>query len=191
MTGLHIFTEEPSLKEVLDILLPKIIPNGVYYRIYAHQGKQDLEKALITTVPSISRIHGAKIIITRDQDNDDCKVLKSSLEKLIAGKIGCDYKIRIVCRELESWFLGDLKAVGNAYNRFRAEQYVNRAEFRNVDTIPKPSEYLRRIVPDYVHFDSLPKLETAQRVGINLSLEGNKSESFNQMITAIRALTVG
>lgn len=189
MIGLHIFTEEPSLKEVLDIIVPKIIPQGVYYQIYPHQGKQDLEKALKTAVPSISKIPGARIIITRDQDNDDCKILKSNLEKLVTGKINCEYKIRIVCKELESWFLGDLAAVEATYNRFKANQYSNRADFRDVDGIPKPSELLRRIIPEYSNLDSLPKLATAQRIGANMDLNNNRSESFNQMVAAIKELT--
>ncbi len=189
MIVLHIFTEEPSLKEVLDIIVPKIIPQGVYYQIYPHQGKQDLEKALKTAVPSISKIPGARIIITRDQDNDDCRTLKSNLERLIAGKINCEYKIRIICKELESWFLGDLAAVEAAYNRFRSDQYSNRTELRDVDAMSKPSEFLRRIIPEYSNLRSLPKLTTAQRIGANLDINNNRSESFNQMVAAIKELT--
>ncbi len=66
---LHVFTEEPSCKNVLGILLPKILPEEVEFRIYPHQGKQDLERALSTTLPAISRIPDSKIIILRDYNN--------------------------------------------------------------------------------------------------------------------------
>lgn len=188
MIGIHIFTEEPSMKEVLDIIVPKLIPSNVYYRVYPHQGKQDLENALRTTVPGISKLPGARIIITRDQDNDDCMTLKSDLQQLVAGNISCDYKIRIVCKELESWFLGDLIAVENAYKRFKHQRHLNRAEFRNVDNVPKPSEFLRRIIPEYSDLRSLPKLETARKVSANLILERNRSKSFQQMVAAIKEL---
>ena len=58
MTFLHIFTEEPSLKIVLETILPKILPENVYFQIYSHQGKQDLERALTLTLPTISKIPG-------------------------------------------------------------------------------------------------------------------------------------
>lgn len=189
MIGLHIFTEESSLKTVLEILVPKIIPPEMYFRIYPHQGKQDLERALRTTIPSISKIPGSRIIITRDQDNEDCKILKKNLEGVISNKIFCDYKIRIVCRELESWFLGDLLAVENAFNRFKHDQHINRSDLRDTDNIFKPSETLRQIIPEYSNLDNLPKLETAQKIGIHLNIDKNTSKSFNQMIMAIRTLT--
>jgi hypothetical protein len=73
MTFLHVFTEEESARRVFDIILPKILPDGIYFKVYSHQGKNDLEKALRTTLPTISKIPGSRILITRDQDSADCK----------------------------------------------------------------------------------------------------------------------
>ncbi len=189
MIWLHIFTEEPSLKIVLDNIIPKIIPEQTHFKVYPHQGKQDLEKALKTTLPSISKMPGAKIIITRDQDNDDCHVLKSNLNDIVHNTIGCEYKIRIICKELESWFLGDLVAVENAFTRFKSGQHINRSELRTVDNISNPSDFLKKIIPEYSNSDTLPKLETAQKIAKHLNLNNNKSESFNQMVKAIKDLT--
>ncbi len=72
MITFHVFTEERSAKNVFDELLPKILHENVNFRIYPHQGKQDLERALRTTLPTISKLPGSKILITRDQDNEDC-----------------------------------------------------------------------------------------------------------------------
>ena len=83
MTFLHIFTEEPSLKIVLETILPKILSEEVHFQIYSHQGKQDLEKALTKTLPTISKIPGSKILVTRDQDSSDCKELKQNLLQII------------------------------------------------------------------------------------------------------------
>ena len=82
MIILHVFTEEPSCKNVLDIVLPKILPENISFRIHAHQGKQDLEKALQYTLPKISRIPDSKILILRDQDNEDCKGVKNRLKEI-------------------------------------------------------------------------------------------------------------
>lgn len=188
MTTLHIFTEEPSLKRVFENLLPKILPENVYFQIYSHQGKQDLEKALRTTLPSISKIPGSKILVTRDQDSSDCKELKQNLIEIIGSNCNCDFLIRIVCRELESWYLGDMQAIQKAYPRFNADNFKNKSEFRNVDKIQSPNRELLKIIPEYNDRDYLPKLETAEYISPYLNINTNNSESFNQTINAILKL---
>ena len=188
MTTLHIFTEEPSLKLVLETILPKILPESVYFQIYSHQGKQDLERALRTTLPSISKIPGSKILVTRDQDSSDCKDLKQHLIQLIGLNCHCDFFVRIVCRELEAWYLGDMLAIQQAFPRFNANLYKNKAEFRNVDRLQSPNRELLKLIPEYHDRDYLPKLEAAEYISPFLDLENNKSESFNQTINAILKL---
>lgn len=189
MIWLHIFTEEPSIKEVFDNIIPKIVP-GLNFSIYPHQGKQDLEKGLKNTLPSISKMPGAKILITRDQDNDNCIELKNYLNEIVKEKCSCDYKIRIVCRELEAWFLGDMLAIDDAYLRFNSQQYKNKSEYRNVDNIVKPSQQLLKIIPEYSKYESLPKIELANRVSHFLTIEANQSSSFQQTVSAIKLLSV-
>ena len=188
MKHLHIFVEEPSIALVLNKILPKVIPGNTNFRVYAHQGKQDLERALKTTAPSISKTPGARIIISRDQDAEDCVAVKEKLHELVVNKIRCPFKIRIVCKELESWFLGDLNAVESAYPRFRSELILNRAELLNVDLITKPSSKLLAIIPNYQKREYLPKIETAERIAPFLDVDNNKSTSFNNMLKAIKEL---
>lgn len=38
--------EEASMKTVLDIILPKILPESVFFRTIAHSGKSDLEASI-------------------------------------------------------------------------------------------------------------------------------------------------
>lgn len=189
MTTLYIFTEEPSIRIVFEVILKAILPANVSYAIYAHQGKQDLEKALRTTLPTISKIPGAKILITRDQDNEDCKTLKSSLLEIIEGSCVCDFRIRIICRELEAWFLGDLTAISKAYPRFKAKSISGKTTLRNVDTISQPHKYLLKQIPEFSKRNSLPKLEVAEAIAKNMVIEENKSESFKQTLRAICELT--
>lgn len=80
MICLHIFPEEPSAKILFEAILPELVSENVTFRIYPHQGKQDLEHALRKTIPTISKIPGSRILITRDQDSADCKDVKSSAE---------------------------------------------------------------------------------------------------------------
>jgi hypothetical protein len=188
MIELHVFTEEPSIKNVFDALLPQILPEDVSFVVHPHQGKQDLEKALCSTIPSISKIPNVKILITRDQDEDDCKILKNKLLSIVDKKCSCDYFVRIVCKELESWFLGDLRAIEKAYPRFDKQRYVSKPQFRNVDNIRKPSEYLKTILPNYASRTILPKLETSKNIAAYMDINNNTSTSFNHTINAIKKL---
>ena len=43
MKMLYVFSEEASMKTVLDAIIPKIVQN-VPYQIFIHQGKQTLKK---------------------------------------------------------------------------------------------------------------------------------------------------
>lgn len=185
---IHIFTEEASAKKTFEAILPKILPNDVAFRVYSHQGKQDLEKALKTTVPSISRIPGSRILITRDQDNDDCTKVKEKFINAIKGKCSCPFFIRIICKELEAWFLGDLNSIKNAYSRFKPEAYQNKSDFRNVDKINQPNRYLLKIIPEYSGRETLPKIEVSETISPFLNIDSNSSESFNNTISAIQRL---
>ncbi len=188
MKVLHIFTEEPSAKNVFESILPNLLPTDVQYRIYPHQGKQDLEKAIQRTVPSISKIPGSKILITQDQDSADCIEVKNNIINLISNKCECEYFVRIVCRELESWFLGDLQAVQKAYPRFKPEHHQAKADFRNVDKIANANKFLLKIIPEYSDRENLPKLEASESISKYLDLENNSSTSFNQTVSAIKKL---
>lgn len=185
MKMLHIFTEEPSIKIVFDIILPKILPEGDHFQVYPHQGKQDLEKALSKTVPTISRIPGSRILITRDQDSGDCKEIKQHLQGIAELNCQCAFAVRIVCRELEAWYLGDMNAIEEAFPRFRAAGHQHKSDYRNVDTLQSPNKTLLRIIPEYANKDYLPKLETAEKIAPFLNVNNNSSESFKQTIKAI------
>lgn len=193
MIYLHIFTEEPSIEKVFNAVLPKLLnADEVHFKIYPHQGKSDLEHALRTTLPSISKIPNSRILITRDQDLYDCKNLKQQLNDIVKDACNCPYLIRIVCRELEAWFLGDMNAVKQAYPRFEPDKYQNSSKFRDVDTIQSPNERLKEIIPDYEKFDNLPKNEVAARVAKYLTLDNNftinRSPSFQNTMQAIQRL---
>jgi hypothetical protein len=185
---IHIFTEEVSIKNVFDIILPKVLPENVSFSIYKHQGKRDLEQAIRKAVPSISKIPDARILIVRDQDSGDCKATKQHIVDLMKDNCHCKYFVRIACRELESWFLGDLAAIEKAYKRFKAKKHLYKERLRDVDCIVAPHKYLREIIPEYSGKATLPKIETATRVAPFMNLENNKSKSFCHTICAIKKL---
>jgi hypothetical protein len=188
MICLHIFTEEESFKRMVDNVLPKLLSKDAAYKVYVHQGKQDLEHAIRTTIPYISKIPGARILITRDQDLEDCVKLKNRIQNIIRDRCDSPHLIRIVCRQLEAWFLGDLGAVEKAYPRFKSSKYINKTNLQNVDDIQNSDEYLRSILPDYKDRRYLPKLETAEKISAELDITNNSSKSFSHFISGIQKL---
>ncbi|PHV63005.1 DUF4276 family protein [Cyanobacterium aponinum UTEX 3222] len=166
--------EEPSLKDVLEIILPKIIPIGITYICISHQGKQDLAKSIPIKIKAFKFSPHTQFIIVHDQDSHDCKQLKSELVKIcrIAGKE--DAMIRIICHELESWFLGDLLAVEKAYNL--PENTLSKKQtykkFRNPDQLNSAKQELRNLVKEYY-----PGTHS-KKIAPYLSLQNNKSRSF-------------
>ena len=58
---------------------------------------------------------GAKFVVVRDNDNADCLVLKGKLRQLCHQGRRADTLIRIVCQELEAWYLSEPRALADAY----------------------------------------------------------------------------
>ena len=50
MKRLVFLLEEPSAKEMLKAILPKVLPDNIYPEFKVFEGKQDLEKGLIRTL---------------------------------------------------------------------------------------------------------------------------------------------
>lgn len=189
MKYFYFLVEEESMVPVINKVALEIFQKEeAGFQILPHQGKQDLRKALQKTVPTLSQNPpGSRIIVLHDQDNADCKALKEALLDDLKN-CHCPYKVRIVCTELESWFLGDLEAIAKAYKKFKPAQHRTKKPFRNVDTIKKPWQTLLKIVPEFQRHQFLPKVTFAQEVAEHLSLEQNTSASFHQFIKGIQSL---
>ncbi len=186
---LYIFTEEPSAEKCFSHFLPKLLSSSVKFKIFAHGGRENLKQALQKTLPTISREQNAKILITIDQDDYDCKTLKEELQEIIRTKCQCPYKIRIVCKELESWFLGDLLAISKAYPRFKPEKYRNKSNMKKVDDIIKPSKKLIKMITEIDGRIFLSKGELSEKISPHLDINSNTSTSFNQTIKSVEELT--
>ncbi|MBN1952584.1 MAG: DUF4276 family protein, partial [Bacteroidales bacterium] len=134
----EILVEEPSMKHFLQGILPGILPKGYILNsncfIRAHQGKQDLRKSIPKKAGAYQKYSvPIRLIVIHDQDSADCILLKKELRDLIISNSTITHLIRIACRELEAWYLGDLDALQAVYPRFKAEKYKNRKLFRNPD----------------------------------------------------------
>jgi hypothetical protein len=185
MGRIEIMVEEPSMEECLKELLPKIVPeawkNEENYFIRKHQGKADLQKSIRSKVRVFNSWHEpVAIIVLHDQDSADCKILKNDLlEK--CGDHTIPILIRIVCRELESWYLGDLSAVEQAYPYFKRNKYMGKAPFRNPDLL-NAKDKLKKILPEY------KEIASSREISKFMNVQQNRSISFNHFVSGIQTI---
>ena len=106
--------------------------------------------------------------------------LKLLLLQICAKKHRPDTIVCIACRELEAWYWGDLDAVAGVYPKFNPAKVRNRKPFRKPDEIVKPSEALKRVLPEF------EKITAAEEIGQYMDLENNKSPSFQYFVAAVR-----
>ncbi|MEA5534701.1 DUF4276 family protein [Crocosphaera sp. XPORK-15E] len=141
--------EEASMKALLDILLPRIIPTNISFICIPHEGKQDLEKSIPRKLKAWNT--KAKFIIIRDQDSGNCLEIKKQLSDLCQQSGRSDTLIRIVCHELESWFLGDLLAVEKAFNLQigKLSKKQSKQKYRDPDQLNSAKQELKTLVSNY------------------------------------------
>ena len=180
--------EEPSMDNVLKIILPKIIPETVSFICIPHQGKQDLAKSIPNKIKAFKQFSPkTQFIIVHDQDSNDCKELKSDLLEICQRAGTTNVMIRIVCHELESWFLGDLAAVEKAYNLkpdTLSKKQANK-KYRNPDRLSTAKQELKNLVKEYYAGTH------SRKIAPHMSLTENKSQSFQVFIKGIHKVLTG
>lgn len=168
-------------------LLPKVLPEGFALDhncfIRPHQGKSDLRKRLPATVRAYQYYPETVIlIVVQDQDASDCVQLKSGLIELIQNhNNGLSFLVRIACRELENWYLGDLPAVEQVYPESKASKFQDKAKFRNPDLLNGADE-IKKLSTNF------SKTACARAIPHHLNLEANKSKSFRHFIAGTQRL---
>ncbi|RKT45320.1 DUF4276 family protein [Thiocapsa rosea] len=182
MTQLVLFLEEPSAREMLTGLLPRMLPPGIAFRCVVFEGKQDLEKRLL---PKLRGWQAADtlFVVLRDKDQGDCTKIKGRLTQLCSNAGRPETLVRIACHELESWYLGDLRAVerGLEINGLAPQQ--GKAKYKNPDRLANPFQELQRLTGNRYQ-----KVSGSRNIGPHLSLERNSSHSFSVFVSGIRRL---
>jgi hypothetical protein len=179
--------EEYSMKVFLENLLPRVLPENMklneHYFLRSHDGKSDLIKSIPKKIRAFNNFSTPfGIVILHDQDSNDCILLKEELQSLCNPESkNIKYLVRIVCRELESWYLGDMDAIQNAYPKFAARKYKGKAKYRYPDKTNASFE-LKKIVP------SFQKVEGAKKISPFINIEYNKSPSFKQFLKGLKNL---
>ena len=173
--------EEDSMKVLLEGLLPRLMPD-LTFQCLAHEGKQDLEKSVPRKLRAW-REPGVRFVIVRDQDGGDCRVIKSSLTRLCRESGRKDVLVRIVCREVEAWYVGDTEALGRAFPETRPNvlRTLAGSRFRIPDNVVHPSDAIAKAIPEF------QKRSGARRMAAVLSRE-NRSRSFRAFVSGVERL---
>ena len=180
--------EEKSMENFLEVVLPKILPAdyhlGVNCFLRAHDGKTDLMDSIPRKIKTFSAFYEpAKIVIIHDQHSFDCKELKNKITELCTRNGTCPVLIRLACRELESWYIGDLDAVEQAYPKTNASKLKAKQKYRNPDKL-EAAEELSKLTKDF------QKGEASKNIPKHMVLENNNSKSFNVFITGLKRFLV-
>jgi hypothetical protein len=197
----EVIVEEPSMEAALRVLLPQVLQD-VSFAIYQHQCKDEL----LVRLPERLRGYAAwlppawRIVVLVDRDDDDCTELKARLEQMArqakletrtrrGGRPPYAVVNRIVIEELEAWYFGDWEAVRTAYPRVDAA-IPSQAKYRNPDAIKGGTwETLERVLKAAGYFKTgLRKVELARTVAEHMDPDRNKSQSFQALRAALRAM---
>lgn len=183
MSRVVFLLEEPSMKVLLEGFLPRLAP-GMQFLCIAHEGKQDLEKSIPRKLRAW-REPGVHFVIVRDNDGGDCRSLKIKLVQLCKESGRTDTLVRIACQELEAWYLGQPEALAAAYSQPGLMAKLRRAKFRHPDAIPRPSETLAGLIPEY------QKVLGARKMSSLLAIADSRSQSFNAFVAGVRRIAAG
>ncbi len=183
---LVVLVEGESEPIVLRAILDKlgILPSAV--KIIPHQGVSDLEKSLQKKLRGWKE-PAARFLVMRDNDSGDCMARKVRLAKIAADAGKKDETVvRIVCQELEAWFLGDPKAL-------EAAGYLKKGSRpallkRDPDSVAKPSKELERLVRKKSRNLSYQKKSGATKIAKYLNLDNNRSASFRHLVASLKKM---
>ena len=172
--------EELSMQAFLEIFLRRLYPD-LEFLCVPHDGKSHLDRNIVHTLRGW-RVPGDRFVILRDNDGGDCYALKERLRELCRQGGREDTLIRIVCQELEAWYLGEPDAMADAFGDERLRNIGRQAAYRNPDVRPKPSLDIEKLTQEF------QKSSNARRMAQHLTRENNRSHSFAIFLDGIAKL---
>jgi len=199
---IEIIVEEPSAEEALRHLLPKLVSDKPRPKIINMGSKYKLLKVLPARLRAyqqrIKKGAQLRIVVLVDRDNDDCINLKHTLERM-AREAGLHTKTapdaqgtftvlnRIVVEELESWFIGDPQALRKAFPSL-PKINPNTKPFQIPDN-GGDWEALHRFLKKHgLYRNGFRKIEAAQKIAPHMDVNNNRSASFRQFVSGMKAV---
>ena len=179
--------EEPSAREMLKGVLPRILPDDVSVQYVVFEGKQDLEKQVHRRL-RLWKYPNSLFLVMRDQDSGDCKVIKDNLlNKIVeSGRQDCTI-VRIACHELESFYLGDLSSVEKGLAIRGLGKNQTKRKYTTTDALANAAEELIKITRKRYQ-----KVSGSRAIGPHLKIDGSScSHSFNVLLDGVLKLVKG
>lgn len=208
---LIILCEEPSAAEALTHLMDRMFSDPDTFQIINMECKSqllaELPKRLLSYAKRLSYEPDLRVLVLVDRDQQNCLLLKQTLEdaaqaaglrSLMTARpapgqqpIGQFHVVnRVVCEELEAWFLGDPAAVEQAYPKIKRKNF-NQAHLRNPDNVQGGTwEALERTLQKGRYYPAgLAKIKAARDIAphLDLSPSVNQSPSFQAFVAGVRA----
>ena len=153
-------------------------------RFVVFEGKQDLEKQLPRKLGGYLNPN-ARFIVMRDQDQGDCRRIKTSLAALCPVSRRSRTIVRIACRELEAFYLGDLRAVESGLGLSGLAGKQDKAKFRDPDHLSSPARELEKLTGNRYQ-----KIAGSRSIAPHLDLQAPRSRSFHHLLHAIRSASL-
>jgi hypothetical protein len=185
MKELVFLLEEKSAHDFLAALWPRLVPLGaeITPRMLTFEGKRDLEKEIPRKIKGYQNPE-ARFLVMRDQDSGDCHPLKQRLADLCRDNAsGRPFRVRIVCRELENWYLAQLSAVEKGLHKPGLAKWQNKSRYRDPDHTGDAPRELARLVGQ-----TPAKRSWARAIAPHLDLDCDRSASFKHFVAAVRQL---
>ena len=124
-----------------------------------------------------------RFLVLCDQDNADCKERKQRIIERVAVTWRGAVDVRIVCRQLETWYLGDLDALVAARPKLAA--FARSSTVRGQpDLIVAPAKLIEAQLAE----GRLRKRALARDVGLHARTHANRSHSFNVFVDKLREI---
>jgi len=176
--------EGPAEKELLEAILPSLIPDADRRRVIPFEGKQDLEKQLVRRIRGYQN-QNAIFFVIRDQDaHPDCTEIKNHLVALCREANARRFMVRISCREMESFFLADLRAVEDGLKELGVRgiaKHQSSKKFRSPDSLHSPAKELETLTKGQYQ-----KVLGSRAISPLLDLDNQRSTSFYHLVSGIR-----
>ncbi len=175
------------MRALLEAWLPRLFPGWVaeqHFLCVPHEGKSDLDSSIPRKLKAW-RVPGDRFVILRDTDGADCIDLKKRYVEVCRRSGRPDALVRLVCQELESWYLGDLTALAAAFGSPTIDSPANRKRYRSPDDWQKPSVEVKRLVPGF------QKTGGARAMGEHIDPQSNGSRSLHAFVDGVSRLVAG
>jgi len=213
MMHIEVLVEDSSGGKLLQCLLPQLF--GPYgephtWRLHSYKGigripknlgnKPDpTKRILLDQLPRLLRGYGRTpgidaVVVVIDTDRRDCKVFLQELKAVAQGCVPAPATLfRLAIEEMEAWYLGDQRALRDAYPGARADVlkgYVQDSACGTWELLadavyPGGSAALKKAgwpLPGQV------KHEWAEKIGPRMVMDRNVSPSFGKFRDGLRGL---